>query len=315
LNSFAPVLICTMNRYKHFKRCVESLAACTHADKTDIFIGLDYPLNETHWEGYKRIKAYLPNIKGFKNVDIVERDRNYGVNENWPNMYDYVFERYDRVIVSEDDNIFAPSFLEFVNKGLCIYQNRNDIFTVTGFNSPFPMPSWYTQDVYLRTGFCGWGVGMWKDKWRKVDWSLDSFNSMLNKKENYQKLKKYYRRYLPDLLKIRDTGVITGDGLVFLHMLHHNMYSVYPVKSRVRNTGHDGSGGNCGHNEKYSNQKIYEGLDDICFPPDLQPDEKLTSYILKQIQISFAQKIIESIPAPIKTMIKKMVRVLKNISG
>lgn len=56
IENFSPVLICTLNRYVHFKRCIESLSACTYADKTDLFIGLDYPLKDEHWEGYLIIK-------------------------------------------------------------------------------------------------------------------------------------------------------------------------------------------------------------------------------------------------------------------
>lgn len=39
---YYPVLIPTLNRFQHFKECVESLAVCTHADKTELLIGLDY---------------------------------------------------------------------------------------------------------------------------------------------------------------------------------------------------------------------------------------------------------------------------------
>ena len=37
MNNFAPVLIPTLCRYDHLKRCIESLSACTHAEKTDLY--------------------------------------------------------------------------------------------------------------------------------------------------------------------------------------------------------------------------------------------------------------------------------------
>ena len=310
ISKFAPLLICTLNRHVHFKRCVESLAACTHADETDLFIGLDYPMSDSHWEGYKIIEAYLPTIKGFKTVNIVVREKNFGVNDNWIRMQEYVFERYDRIILSEDDNIFATSFLKFVNAGLCIYENRPDIYSVTGYNSPFPIPSWYKYDGYLRTGFAGWGVGGWKEKWNKVDWSIETFNLLLSNKENYRILKKYYQRYLPQLLKIRDTGIITGDGLLFLYLLHNKMYSVYPTKTRVRNTGHDGSGVNGGNvGGLYVNQQVYEGIEDPNLPMNLEIDSRLTKYVLKQIQPSFTHRIKTRIPDNIKVKIKKYLKI------
>ena len=43
IKEFAPVLIPTLNRYEHFKRCLESLERCTWAEKTDVYVALDFP--------------------------------------------------------------------------------------------------------------------------------------------------------------------------------------------------------------------------------------------------------------------------------
>lgn len=306
MNKYAPVLICTLNRHIHFKRCVESLAACIQANNTDIYICLDFPSNDTQWEGYEIIEAYLADIKGFKTINIIRRERNYGANDNWSSMIAYVLERHDRMIISEDDNIFAPSFLNFVNKGLDIYRDRKDIFSVSGYNSPITMPIWYQKEAYLRSNFTGWGVGVWRDKWKEVDWSLDSFNAMLSKKDNYKTFKKYHRRNLPQLLKIRDTGTITGDGLLLLHLLHNKMYSIYPTKTRVRNTGHDGSGQNCGNGgDIYMNQKISDDIKEPNLPADIEENIKLTKFIRKQRQLTFMENIKTRIPDNIKVKIKE----------
>jgi hypothetical protein len=306
MNNYAPVIISTLNRHIHFKRCVESLALCMHADKTDLFIALDYPLNESHWEGYKIIRAYMALIRGFKTVTVIERNINWGPSKNMIDARNIVFREYDRLIISEDDNVFAPSFLEFVNKGLEVYKNRNDIFSVTGYNSPFPMPIWYQKDAYLRLNFTGWGVGVWRDKWKAVDWSLDSYNAMLLKKDNFKNIKKHYRQNLLQLLEIRDTGIITGDGLLLLYLLHNKMYSIYPTKTRVRNTGHDGSGQHCEDGgDIYMNQEIYEDIEQLNLPADIEEDEKLTKFIRKQRQLTFMENIKTRIPGYIIVKIKK----------
>ena len=41
--NYAPVIIPTLSRFEHFKRCWESLENCTGADKTEVFVALDYP--------------------------------------------------------------------------------------------------------------------------------------------------------------------------------------------------------------------------------------------------------------------------------
>ena len=303
MNYYAPVLIMTLDRYEHFRRCVESLSACADSDKTDLYIAFDYPLKDTHWDGYKKIENYIEKIQGFKNVHIIKRNVNFGAFKNYFDAQAEIFEKYDRIIISEDDNVFAPSFLSFANQGLSAYVNRPDIFSVSGYNYPVSIPSWYRYDAYLIQAFAGWGVGLWREKWNKVDYTLDSYNSMLSKKENYKKIKQKYKKYLPGLLKIRDSGLLTGDYFMFLYLLDKNMYSILPVKTRVRNTGCDASGVHAGYSSIHLNQKTYDGLEDIYFPPDLQPDKQLMDFIIRQFKLTFIEKIKGLIPYPVRMKI------------
>ena len=82
-NKYAPVLIPTLNRYDHFSKCIESLAQCVDSDKTDLFIALDYPTKESHWEGYKKIEKICSQISGFKSVNILKRETNLGAISNF----------------------------------------------------------------------------------------------------------------------------------------------------------------------------------------------------------------------------------------
>lgn len=307
MNNFAPVFITTLCRHEHFKRCIESLSACTHADKTDLYIAFDFPLKDWHWDGYKKNEQYITKIQGFRTINIIKRTTNYGAIKNYFDALAEIFEKYDRIIVSEDDNYFAPSFLAYVNRGLDVYENRADIFSINGYNNPSQTPSWYKHDVFMIRAWNSWGVGIWKEKWNKINWSMDVYNSMLSKKDNFKELKKNYEIGLPQLIKMRDTGIITGDGYIVLFLIENNMYSVWPVKSRVRNTGHDGTGENCGLSEVYLNQEIYMEEKGGIFPLDLLPDNKLSTIFLKQYQLSFTQKLKNKIPSFVSKKLKKII--------
>lgn len=52
--TYYPVIIPTLNRFEHFKNCVESLANCTYAPETELIIGLDFPPAENTWTAGKR---------------------------------------------------------------------------------------------------------------------------------------------------------------------------------------------------------------------------------------------------------------------
>jgi len=263
MNIYAPVLIITLNRYEHFKRCVESLSACTDADKTDLYIAFDYPANENHWEGYWRIEDYLTKIQGFKSVIIFKRSENFGPVKNHLEAQSKIFETYDRIILSEDDNEFSPNFLDFVNKGLNKYKDNSSIFSVSGYNYPLKIPQNYNSNIYIWCGFSAWGVGLWRDKWQKIDWNvysaLQEVRIFLKNYKQVYKLNKIANHYVPALILMLKNNVFHGDGYICLYQFQNNMNSIFPTISRVRNMGHDGSGVNCKivNYDIYKEQKIY----------------------------------------------------------
>ena len=129
--TYYPVYIPTLNRYTHFKRCVESLARNTHADKTELVIGLDYPPEEKYVEGYLKIKGYIPTINGFGKLTVFERGENYGASANSLALLEYVFTHYDAAIATEDDNEFSPCFLDFMNKALKAYKDDEKVVSIS----------------------------------------------------------------------------------------------------------------------------------------------------------------------------------------
>jgi len=326
---YAPVLILTLNRDLHFKNCVESLSKCLNADKTDLFIALDYPLNDSHYEGFDKIIKIIDTISGFKTINIIRRDVNYGIPRNFEDAMDKIFSVYDRVILSEDDNIFSSTFLNFVNGGLERYEKRKDIFSVSGYNHPYKMPKWYREDAYLRQDFTGWGVGLWKDKWHNIDTSIENFNDMFVK--NYTKVSKYHKRALSQLISIKDSKdkntvyvnynvVSMNDGLLLLNMIDKNIYSVYPVNTRVINKGLDGTGARANingniifrifvkyflnDNKVFLKQKLYNDNTEDIFLMDIQPNDDMNKFIYKQNQPSLIHRLILLIPRSIKKSIK-----------
>jgi hypothetical protein len=306
MNNFAPVLICTLNRYQHFKNCIESLLACSSCSDTDLFIGFDFPSQDDHWDGYEKIKAYLPTIKGFKSINITYREKNFGVNINWSSMIDYIFLQYDRLIISEDDNIFNRSFLDFVNQGLDLYNNRDDVFSISGYNYPFKFPSFYKHDSYLVTAFSGWGVGVWRDKYNKVEWSLDYFDILFNKENNHKTLKTNYELWYSNLQEIRDKRILKGDGVLLMHMIENKMYSLFPISTKVKNMGHDNSGVNCGYNELYLNQSFNKEYTHTGLLEQLQPDPRILIFFSKQLRQPLIEKVKSFIPRYIKLFLKNL---------
>lgn len=284
LNNFAPVLICTLNRYTHFKRCVESLSACTHADNTDLFIGLDYPLKDEHWEGYLIIKDYLPSISGFKTVTIIEREVNYGVHENFSNMEEYVFAQYDRLIGSEDDNEFAPNFLDYINKGLDLYEKDSRIYAICGYKYMIDIPQNYLPNHFIGRAFSGWGYGIWKSRHEEFRRDYLLYDAVIHRLRNT-------REALMNLvstnafLVIEREGSLLGDYARTAGLTLSDMYCVFPVITKVKNHGHDGSGVNCGlinHGNSFLSQTLDPDKEFVFSKPPNIASNQIICNILQQ---------------------------------
>lgn len=298
IQNFSPVLIITLNRYEHFKSCVISLSKCVNSDKTDLYIALDYPLKESHWEGYNKIQNSIASISGFKSINIIKREVNFGILKNYFEAINFIFEKHDRLIFSEDDNVFSFDFLSFMNNCLEKFESRNDVFSVNGYNYPIDIPFNYTENVYLWQGHSGWGEGFWREKFKNIDWSNDLVQSNTKKfLKNYINVFRFNRIaniYVPSLINMHNQNTIHGDIYICMYQFLNNMCSVFPVESRVRNIGNDGSGEHCTSlaDDIYAKQSIYNGTSNYNIPTLIQQNKEIDNLLKKHFHKSFISKLV-----------------------
>lgn len=260
---YAPVIIYTLCRYKHFRRCVESLANCTHANETELFIGLDYPAKDSHKQGYKQLKDYLHGedfqelSKSFKNVVLQERQYNYGPTKNFEELRAACYgSGYDRYIVSEDDNEFSPNFLDYIDKGLDKYKDYPSVYAICGY-TPVIDAEAYNKNVYATYEYSAWGMGLWKSKVYK--YNRQEIIQILKQPALCWKLFKKEPRILYTLYRMMNKRThLYGDTCAVTRSILNNLYSIFPTVSKVRNWGNDGSGVNCYKidDRKYTEQEI-----------------------------------------------------------
>jgi len=246
MENFAPVLVTTLNRFDHFNNCIESLSSCKYAKKTELFIALDYPFKENQWAGYNAIRSYLAKIQGFKKVNILERKQNFGAIKNYMLSIKHVFNIYDKIIFTEDDNIFSPNFLVYMNKGLSLFEKNPKISAICGYNFPVKVENLADSNVFYYRGFSAWGFTTWKQKFdNRILTTEDQYNFLLDK-NNILELKKCSNRHIYTYLKNIYYGYnIYGDSTLFIKNILKGQYSVFPVVNKVKNTGNDGSGLHC----------------------------------------------------------------------
>lgn len=266
-NYYAPVIIPTLNRYYHFKRCLDSLECCKFADKTEVFIGFDYPPSEKYIEGWQRINEYLllkEKNNRFGKLNVIRWEDNKGVfgpTSNAALILAKVKEKYDRYIISEDDNEFSFRFLEFINNGLNKYQDDNRVFGICGYMYPIEFDKSSNFNSILLKKMSAWGFATWfnrlmseKEKYSLIDEMIadDKFKKMMFK----AKINGY-----TGIVAMKKNKQILGDCFYTSYLYFKNKYCLFPKVTLVRNIGWDGSGLHGGKVSAFSEREIEEKIE------------------------------------------------------
>ena len=269
-------MIITLCRYEHFVNCIESLQRNSYATQTEVYIGIDYPLRDSHMEGYKKICEYVDKgIVGFKEVHIIKQTVNLGPVQHFFYMRDIILQRYNFYIYTEDDNVFSQNYLEYMNKCLDYYENDETVLGVSGYMYPNCLADFSGNVTRVSTYFSAFGYGCYKrtDKIFDQFLNLDYFTEMFSNIKKMRQLRidspnqfcnfvKGMVEYIPDLIK--DDTIPPTDLAYGLYMYFNGKTMIFPKLSKVRNNGYDGSGVNCGV-QKIINETLGETYRDYDF--------------------------------------------------
>lgn len=298
--TYAPVCIPTLNRYEHLHKCLESLSRCTWADQTEVYVALDYPPLDK-WDkyapGWEKNRDWLRSVgdMGFKKLNIIEHKENLGAfnidgrKTNYQYLRELMFNSFDSYIMSEDDNVFSPSFLVYMNTCLSKFKNDRQVESISGYNRQ----ELYNQDgssIYKSVDSSGWGVAYWTKKECVLQEKMarPKLFEKIIKSPIYglMILQRYPALYkmLYDMVK---GGYKWGDTMRTSLNIIGGTYQVRPSISLVRNCGNDGSGENCGINDldkqeisqettfdfekpigRWNNRKNREALYNQCLPEE-----------------------------------------------
>ena len=254
---FAPVVIATLNRTEHFKRCIESLGKCKYADRTELFISVDYPPAAKYEEGYRQICAYLKKgFSQFKEVHISYQKENLGAKNNLRFLHELVLQKFDRYILTEDDNEFSYNFLEYMDKGLTLFEKNEKVINICALQDQGPWNAEKDTAVFQQN--CpAYGMGVWRQKEDQLERIITEYllNDIGKKPEKINVLRKKSRTCFQQYIE----GILCGKNPIFwkddhtirlcdttrtIYAICADKYFVAPRVTKARNWGFDGSGAN-----------------------------------------------------------------------
>jgi hypothetical protein len=204
------------------------------SNKSNLFIFSDGWKTEEDKQKVVNVREYLKTIKGFKKLEIIERDKNWGLTSNIINGVTRIVNEYGKVIVLEDDLVISPYFLKFINDGLNIYEEEEKVISVHGYVYPIKgLP----EIFFLRGADClGWAT--WKRGW---DLFEKDGKKLLDELEKRKLTKLFdfngaypYTKMLKDQVEGKvDSWAIRWYASAFIH----EKLTLYPGISLVKHIG------------------------------------------------------------------------------
>jgi len=239
--NLAPIALFVYNRPEHSLRILESLSQNTLASQSDLVIFSDAPRTSEHKDKVTAVRAVVCRVDRFKSVQVIERERNWGLAASIQDGVERICDEQGKVIVIEDDLVLSPYFLSFVNAALDRYQDESRVMQVSGYM--FPGKYDPSSDALFLSLISCWGWGTWKRAWKHYDAHASGFvrlqhDASLKRQFNLGGAYDYFH-----MLEQQMRGEIDSWGIRWLlSVFLAKGLVLYPRQSLVKNAGVDGSG-------------------------------------------------------------------------
>lgn len=253
-----------------------SLLSCPECVDSDLYVFMDAARNETDKAAVEKVRALFDGLSGFRHVETFPAVQNKGLARSVIEGVSQVLKYHDDVIVLEDDLIVSHDFLTFMNKALKAYNDRADIWSISGYTPNLEgVDQSVNNGVFLVPRAQCWGWATWRDRWQTVDWDVGDYEQIAHSKA----LQDNFNRGGDDLfrtLRMERRGRIESWAVRWAYAAaRQNKWTVNPMLSKVKNIGLKSSESHVGwHDERHDVE--LQG-----FGTDIDPNIKANDTIVK----------------------------------
>lgn len=246
----APIVLFVYNRPKHTRQTIAALQNNKLARDSDLIIYSDGQVNGKSNRPVEQVRQYIRTVSGFRTVQLIEREKNWGLADSIIDGVTSIIKQYENIIVLEDDIVTSPYFLEYMNGALHRYRHEPKVMHVSAYVPPLVVDG-LPPTFFLRPTTC-WGWGTWKSAWVNFDNNSEeivkkltpSLKHVFNVNNSYD----FYSHIIANQKGRLKTWAIFWYATVFLA----GGLSLHPRQSLVQNIGHDASGVHCKQQSCYS---------------------------------------------------------------
>lgn len=248
MQNFAPIALFVYNRPEHTRRTLKFLQQNLLADESRLFVFSDGPKPGDE-AGVTEVRELIKNVLGFKSVEIIERDRNYGLANSIIDGVTKLSNEYGKVIVFEDDLISSPYTLQYFNDALQRYEAEEEVMHIGAYM--YPLNADDLPETFFLRSTSSWGWATWSRAWKAFEPDIDVLMNQFDSRRKYDFEMEGAMNYWKHMRQFKsgknNSWAIRWYASVFLK----GGLSLYPSKSLIDNIGHDGTGVHSGINDIY----------------------------------------------------------------
>jgi hypothetical protein len=302
----APIVLFTYNRPLHTRQTLRHLMLNDLAKDSHLYIYIDGPKTNASQETIRQIsevKTVVREEQWCKEVTIIESDKNLGLAASVIKGVSEVLNKYGKVIVLEDDLVCDTYFLKFMNDGLQMYENNEEVISVTGY--VYPVKSRLPDTYFLKGADC-WGWATWKRGWDLLQKDGEKLlNEIVKRKLEYDF--DFYGSYpYVNMLKDQIAGKNSSWAILWYASAYlQNKLTLYPGNSLVQNIGNDGSGTHNGVSDKWIVELTGKSI-------DLKKQQLTEDKEAKQIIADYFKEIMGTKDLSLLNKLKAKIRTILN---
>ncbi len=253
--SLAPIVIFCYNRPAHLTKTLNALKNNLLAKASNVFIFCDGAKENATPADLKNINEVAEicnNLTGFASVEVIKAAANKGLQNSVIGGLNYVLEKFEKVIVVEDDVVTSPYFLQFTNGALEKYKDNTKVLSIGSWN------------YYYNKGFnffnhmpdtIAWGT--WRNRWKLFERDGKLLYDQLVERNLMHKFNLGGRYNFENMLKLQYEGQISSWAIRWTAVaVLNDTLSLYPKVSLSQHIGFDANATNSFENDYNKNIEL-----------------------------------------------------------
>ena len=270
MQPLAPIALFVYNRPEHTRLTLESLKRNVHAAESKLYIFSDGARDADQFAKVAEVRDIIRSTDGFQELELIERETNYGLANSIIDGVGMLTARYGKVIVFEDDLITSPYTLQYFNDALSRYQHQEKVMHIGGYM--YPLKHEGLPETFFYRAASSWGWATWDRAWRYFEPDIDKiilqFNDEKKHRFSIEGTMNFWKQVREFKTGRNNSWAIRWYASVFLN---HGL-TLNPSASLINNIGHDGSGIHSGKNTIYDVKISKQAV--TYFPSEIAEDKE-----------------------------------------